>query len=304
MKRLYIFLIAIMAGPVLHAQQLPHFSQYMLNEFAENPAVAGKNPFIEASSVNRNQWIGITDAPRTYLLSVNGPLKNDHFGVGGQLFTDITGPTRRTGFYLSYAYRMTITKDIKLSLGVDGGILQFMVDGSKINLKDMTDNVMSTGLQSILLPDFGFGVYINNKDKWYAGVSAPQIMQDKIKFFDYSSNTSSMINRHYFLSGGYKYNVNENFALLPSTMIRFVDPAPVQFDLSLRVSYRNMVWVGTSYRNLDAWVAMAGYTFRENISAGYAYDFSTTNIKNYSSGSHEIFVALRFNRKPPADVKK
>jgi type IX secretion system PorP/SprF family membrane protein len=298
MKRLAVILFAIVAATVLNAQQLPHFSQYMLNDYAENPAIAGKNPYFEASSVNRNQWVGITDAPRTYLLSVNGPLKNDHFGVGGQLFTDITGPTRRTGFYLSYAYHMNITKDIKLSLGVDGGLLQFTVDGSKVNLHDPSDNVLSSGLQSVLLPDFGFGAYLYNKDKWYVGFSAPQIMQDKIKFFDYMSNTTSVINRHYFLSAGFKYAVNDNFALLPSTMIRFVDPAPVQFDISLRVCYRNMIWVGSSFRNLDAWVMMAGYTYREALSIGYAYDFSTTNIKNYSSGSHEIFLSIRFNHKP------
>ncbi len=298
MKRPSLFLFAVIAAGVLNAQQLPHFSQYMLNDYAENPAVGGTRPYFEATSINRYQWVGITDAPRTYLMTVSGPLKNEHFGVGGQLFTDITGPTRRTGFYLSYSYHMTITKDIKLSLGVDAGILQFTVDGSQIHLRDPGDNVLSSGLQSVVMPDFGFGAYLYNKDKWYVGFAAPQIMQNKIQFFDYMNSTTSVINRHYMLTAGYKYSINDYFAVQPTTVIRYVDPAPVQFDLGVRCIYKNMVWVGAAYRNLDAWVAMLGYTFRESLTLGYAYDFSTSNIANYNSGSHEVFMAIRFNHKP------
>ncbi len=299
MKRLLTYIFLLSGAGLLNAQQLPHFSQYMLNDYAENCAVAGKNPYIEASSINRYQWFGITDAPRTYLLSINGGLKNPHFGVGGQIFTDITGPSRRTGCYLSYSYHAKITKDIKISLGVQGGILQYMVDGSQIILHDQGDLVMSNGLQSVLMPEFGFGAYVYNKDIWYVGFSIPEIVENKLRFFDYMASTQSVIQRHYTLMGGYKYPINELFTIQPTFIARYVDPAPVQFDIGVRVIYRNKIWVGGSYRNLDAIVGLIGYTFRDNITIGYAYDFATTNIQNYSTGSHELFVSLRFNR-PPA----
>ena len=118
----------------------------MLNDYPMNPAIGGSRPYFEGMSNNRYQWIGITDAPRTYMLSVNGPLKNQPMGLGGLLFTDIVGPTRRTGLYFSYAYQMKVSDKIKVSLGISAGILQFMVDGSKITLHDLADNVISNGL--------------------------------------------------------------------------------------------------------------------------------------------------------------
>jgi type IX secretion system PorP/SprF family membrane protein len=303
MKKLYAFLLFFFVTCLSVAQQMPHFSQYMLNDYAENPAIGGKNPYFEASSINRYQWIGINDAPRTHQLSVNGPLKNPHFGVGGQLFTDIVGPTRRTGAYVSYAYHATLSKDIKFSLGLQAGILQFMVDGSKINLHDQTDNVLSNGLQSVIVPDFGFGAYVHNKDKWYIGISALQITQNRLKFFDYSSNSLSKLSRHYYVTAGYKYTINDFFAIQPTTVVRFDDPVPVQFDLGMRIIYKSRIWAGGGFRNLDAWVASIGYLYKDNITIGYAFDFTTSNIKNYSSGSHEIFLALRFHHSNPDAVK-
>jgi type IX secretion system PorP/SprF family membrane protein len=301
MKKTFLCFFAVLTAMALHAQQLPHFSQYMLNDYAENPAIGGKNPYFEASSINRYQWIGISDAPRTYMLSLNGPLKNPHFGVGGQIFTDVVGPSRRTGCYVSYSYHAAITKDIQLSLGLQGGVLQYMVDGSKINLRD-PDNVLSSGLQSVVMPEFGFGVYVHSKDKWYAGFSIPEIVEDKLKFFSYMGNTPSVIVRHYTFTAGYKYVLNENFAFQPTTVVRYLDPVPVQFDLGVRALYREKLWVGAAFRNNDAWVAMAGYVYKESLTIGYAYDFSTSNIQNYSSGSHEIFIGLRFHRTPDKQI--
>ena len=98
----------LMAVGVALAQQLPHFSQYYLNDYLINPAVGGSRPYFEGKSAHRYQWEGITDAPRTYTLSVNGPTKNQKMGFGGYIFTDNVGPTRRTGFNASYAYHIKV----------------------------------------------------------------------------------------------------------------------------------------------------------------------------------------------------
>ena len=167
----------------LFAQQLPHFSQFMVNDYVMNPAIGGKNPYFLGMSANRYQWGGITDAPRTYALSLHGPMKFDHMGIGGQLFTDIVGPTRRTGFYLSYAYHIPLTDKIKLSLGLNAGLLQFVIDGQKITLHDPGDLTLTNSLQSVLSPDFGAGFYLYS-DRFWVGASCLQIEQSKIKFFD------------------------------------------------------------------------------------------------------------------------
>jgi type IX secretion system PorP/SprF family membrane protein len=294
MKKISILLLALFPFAVI-AQQLPHYSQYMINDYVMNPAIGGKNNYFQGMSANRYQWGGITDAPRTYILSLNGPLKYDHMGIGGQLFTDIVGPTRRTGFYMSYAYHIPLTKKIKLSFGLSAGILQFMVDGQKINLHDAGDLILTNSLQSVLNADFNAGFYLYS-DRFWVGASCMQIQQNKLKFFDYMSNTTSLMNRHYYGMLGYRQPIGDNFVLEPSALLKFVQPAPFQFDIGMRMIYKEKFWLGGSYRSHDAIAIYTGYIFRENLMLGYSYDFTTTDLGNYSTGTHELILGIRFNR--------
>lgn len=297
-KKILTVLLLMVSFYTVKAQQLPHYSNYMINDYPMNPAIGGTNPYFEARSNNRYQWIGITDAPRTYILSVNGPTKSLNVGLGGLLFTDVVGPSRRTGFYLSYAYHLKITEKIKISMGLSAGVLQFTVDGSKIYLADPSDIAISNGLQSVVIPDFGAGVYAYSTDKkWYAGASVPQVLQNKLRFFDNYTSTLSKLNIHYYVIGGYRFNIGENFKIEPSACMKFVNPAPFQFDLGLRGIYREKIWVGAAFRYLDAVSAMVGYTMQENITFAYSYDFTTTNIRKYSTGTHELMIGIRFYRK-------
>ncbi len=293
--RKYFFILIDFFTLVIFSQQLPHYSQYMINDYVMNPAIGGKNNYFEGLSANRYQWGGITDAPRTYVLSVNGPLKFEHMGIGGQLFTDNVGPTRRTGFYLSYAYHAPITEKIKLAFGLSAGILQFMVDGQKITLHDAGDLILTNALQSCLTPDFTAGFYLYS-DRFWIGASCLQIQQNKLKFFDYMSGTASVMNRHYYGMLGYKLPLGDDFVLEPSALLKFVNPAPFQFDISLRAIYKQKVWLGGSFRNRDAIAIYTGYVFRENLMLGYSYDFTTTDLGNYSTGTHELVIGIRFNR--------
>ncbi len=299
MKKIIAILLFIAAVADLQAQQLPLYSNYMLNDYPMNPAIGGTRPYFEAMSNNRYQWIGITDAPRTYMLSVNGPTKNQNVGLGGLLFTDIVGPTRRTGLYLSYAYHLKLSQKVRLSLGLSGGILQFMVDGSKITLHDPHDNVISSGVESVLIPDFGAGVYAYSTDhKWYVGASVPQVTQNRIKFYDYTNTGLSRLATHYYVTAGYQFYLGNDFKLEPSTCVKFVSPAPVQFDIGLRAIYKDKLWLGGAFRYLDAMSAMIGYTLQENITFAYSYDFTTTAIKKYSTGTHEIMIGIKFHKTP------
>jgi type IX secretion system PorP/SprF family membrane protein len=296
-KKITAILILILSVAQLSAQQLPHYSNYMLNDYPMNPAVGGSRPYFEGMSNNRYQWVGITDAPRTYILSVNGPLKNLKMGVGGLLFTDIVGPTRRTGFYLSYAYHMKVAEKVRISLGLTGGILQFVIDGSKITKHDPYDRVISGGVETSYIPDFGAGVYAYSTDhKWYVGASVPQIVQNKIKFNDYTETGLSKLVMHYYVTGGYKFNVGDNFKIEPSTCLKFVTPAPFQFDLGLRAIYKDKIWIGGAFRYLDAISALVGFTMQENITLAYSYDFTSTAIKKHSTGTHELMIGIRFHK--------
>ena len=297
MKKILSVLFFIYLASQAVAQQLPLYTQYMLNEFVINPAACGKNNYFEAKSNNRYQWQGITDAPRTYILSVNGPLKSRKVGVGGYLFTDITGPTRRTGIYANYAYHLKINDNIKLALGLSAGILQFSVDGSKITLHDNGDVALGNGVQSVLLPDFGFGINLYAKD-FSLGFSAPQLVQNKLDFFESHSNVRSKLEDHYFINGAYRIHLGDDIEVEPSAMVKILKPVPTQIDVGLKAMYRELLWIGGAYRSRDAYSAMVGFEIKKHISFAYAHDFTFSNIKNYSTGTHEIMVGLKFVRPP------
>lgn len=276
-------------------QQLPQISLFPDNSYVLNPGIAGSNPWFEVKGMNRTQWTGITDAPRTFTLSVQGPLKNPHMGVGGYLFTDNAGPTRRTGIQLSYAWHVFLNDKVKLGLGLSGGVLQFAIDGSKIKLAQDGDPALLGQLQSQTVFDATFGAYLHSEN-WYVGFSLPQLLQNEISVFDSQKQELNKIEDHYYAMAGYKYAINDDLKVEPSVLLKYVNPVPLKWEANLRLWYKNMVWLGGSYRSADAVVAMAGYQFKESINLAYAYDITTSGLKNYSSGTHEILIGFRFNQ--------
>lgn len=297
MKKVIIISLILLCGSSLFSQQLPHFSQYFLNDFLINPAVAGSRGYFEGVSTHRYQWEGITDAPRTYTLSVQGPSKNRKMGFGGYIFTDIVGPTRRTGVNASYAYHLQLNETTKLSLGLNAGLLQFMIDGSKITLRDQNDAIITDGVQSTLVPDAGFGLYLYHK-KYFFGFSAPQLLNYKVKFFDVGQNPSGTLPSHFFVTAGYKFHASEDFTIEPIAFMKYVTPAPIQFEGTLKITYKDKFWLSGTYRDKDAITASIGFLINNSFTIGYAYDFTTTNIKNYSDGTHELMLGARFYSRP------
>jgi type IX secretion system PorP/SprF family membrane protein len=303
-KFLYITVIVLLVTN-LQAQQLPQYTQYMLNDLAINPAVAGKDNFADMRSNNRYQWVGMTDAPRTYMLTLHSPLKNRHMGLGTHIYTDIVGPTRRVGISLAYAYHIKIAEKTRVSLGLNAGIQQWGIDGHKLHLHDAGDDNLLTQYQTRIVPDFGAGIYVHN-DKWYLGFSAPQLYQSPIKLYPNGDHKGTLVT-HFLLNGAYKFDINDDFKIEPSFLAKYASPAPIKVDVGARVIYQEQVWLGVGYRHNDALTALVGFMYKNYLMIGYSYDFTTTNLKNYSSGTHELMLGLRFSKQQskhwPEDVE-
>lgn len=285
------------------AQQLPQYTQYMLNEMAINPAAAGREDYTDVRSNNRYQWVGITDSPRTYMLTANGPIKGKNMGLGMHLYTDIVGPTRRTGLNFAYAYHIKVDEETFVSLGLSAGILQWGIDGHKLILRDEGDANLLQSYRTAIVPDFGTGVYFYKKNRFYFGVSAPQIYQAPIKIYNDSPSNSKIVT-HFNINGAYKFDIGDDFKVEPSLLMKYAKPAPLVIDLSVRAIYQDQVWLGAGYRswivngvNSEAFTALVGYMYKDYLMFGYSYDFCTTNIKKYSTGTHEVMLGLRFSRK-------
>jgi len=270
----------------------------MLNQYIINPAYTGLNDYFVASTNYRNQWVGIEDAPRTYALTVHGPGKSGKYGLGGSLYNDVTGPTSKSGMYLSYAYHFQVSPTQNVSMGISGGIMQYKVDGTKITVFDPGDQVLSNSRLTTLVPDFGWGVYWHQKDKFYLGLSTPQFIQSRISFLENNIKSPSILTIHYFLNGGYTFDLGDNFDIEPSFLTKYSYPTDVQVDIGARVIFRKFLWVGGVFRTDDAVSAIIGFsTPNDQLDFGYSYDLTTTNLSNYNFGTHELMVTAKFGKK-------
>ena len=295
-KQFFVSLAFCLLCKVGSAQQLPVFTQYIFNKYVFNPAVTGTEDNFSATANYRYQWQGITDAPRTYILSLHGPHKFKNFGLGGALYTDVTGPTSKTGMYLSYAYHIRVANETKLSLGLSGGLMQYSVDGTKINLASPGDLTLANTLMTRIVPDFGFGAYLYNK-KFFCGISVPQFIQARLDFSDDGTQTLSNLTSHFYLNTGYTFQVNRDFSLEPSMMMRYVSPVIPQFDVAAKGIYKKNYFIGVMGRTQTGLSVLAGFqSTNGKFNFGYAYDVNTVGISAYSSGSHELMVKATFGK--------
>jgi len=288
MKRIKLIIIAAIISISANAQQFSLYSQYMHNKYALNPAVAGSQEGLTMGASYRQMWTGFKDAPSIKTLYGHTAI-NETMGVGGKVFSLTTGPTSQSGFEGTYAYHLKIGDDLKLGLGLSAVLTQYSINKSLIDLKNPDDNVMSTGGESLIVPDANFGAYLYSKN-YYVGLVAAQLIPLKANFkSDFLENKQE---RHYFLHGGYNYEINDNLSIEPSILFRYIEAGALQLDANLKFTIKQMFWIGGSYRLNDAAVAMVGVK-AGNILFGYSYDYTLSDIGNYSNGSHELVLILK-----------
>lgn len=291
--RRFIFLIVLaISATYVNGQQLPLYSQYMLNNFVTNPGIAGSDGYWTTKLTYRHQWLGFEGAPITQTLTAHGTLGNETNGVGAIFYNDIIGPTRKTGLNVVYAHHLELG-DARLGIGLQGGIFQYNINGVKILTTTSGDNAIPEGSNNVIVPDAAFGLYLYSEN-YFVGLSAPQLIESQIKLSSQNIVRLSKLSRHYFLSGGYKYEVNRDLVVEPSIFVKFVAGAPLQVDLNTKMIFEEKYWVGLSYRSFAAISLMGGLTLNDNWNFGYAYDFTTTAIRNFNNGSHELVVGYDF----------
>lgn len=305
--------IMLMVGN-LSAQQLPQYTQYMFNNYLNNPAFSAHKDCYRVVTGYRSQWTGITGAPNTGQVSIYGPTNSTNFnrkiGIGGTVYTDKIGSTMRTGVYGSFAWHTILASlnskdDLHMGLGLSGGFSQYKVNLNDVTLTDIDDPALAYGVESIVLPDAIFGAlfYSNN---YYLGVSVHQLIRSKFKIFDIELGAEpGRLYHHYFVNGGYTFDLTNVFDLEMAMMVKQTRNLPLHCDFTtilsmqtLKLTNQNKAWVGISYRTQDAIAMLIGYTYHRFLQIGYSYDFTTSNLKYYSNGTHEIIISYRFCESP------
>ncbi len=304
MKRIIPIFIFGLIGVAAFGQQYPLFSNYILNGFGFNPGVAGSVDYLDARLTYRTQWVGQNDAPQTQIVSGHAKLQNLPIGIGGYFFNDEAGAIKRTGVTGVVSYCQMLGTNNRISFGIAGGYNNIRLR-SGYRVENENDPFLAESMTGVGVPDFSAGVYFKNSGGLWLGASVPQILEQELTFkssdLDSMENISGRLIRHYYLMGGYNIPVNQNIQVEPSVLVKMVNGSPVQYDISAVVHLMEKFWFGGSYRSEDAIAIMAGVDISSNFSLGYAYDMTTSQLKNYGTGSHEITLGIKFGHGKDSD---
>lgn len=295
-----VTVMLVVLGLSTKAQQDPMYTQYMFNTQTINPAYAGTWESIGFMVLGRHQWTGWEGAPETYTFTVQAPLKNERVALGLNVINDKVGYVKRLYVFGDYSYLVPLSEKTNLRLGLKGGFTSYSHNLQAHNILDPNDPSFVGEIDSKLKPNFGVGAFLYSK-KAYVGFSIPRVVNSEFEN-DYQNFSVKSQLRHYFLMAGAVFPMGENIKFKPTTLMKasFTSETgtPLQFDLSGNFLIKEKLWLGAMWRSGDSFGFIAQFLFKEKLRVGYAIDFSTTNLKNYNNGTHEIMVSyeLRFKK--------
>lgn len=295
-KRWMGMVLAMCLGTGLLAQQDPQFTQYMFNLLALNPAYAGSADRVSLKALTRHQWVGFEGAPTTQTLTIHSPVWQESIGVGGTIMRDSHGPITQYTFMADVAYRIFMGNS-KLAFGLKGGLNLLQGNYADLNPLQAGDQVFQANVNTKLDPQFGFGMMWYS-DRHFLGISTPKLLRTEFFETDSLAFVSDVGQRpHYFLTGGYVFDLGVYHKFKPTFLVKAVQGAPISFDLSANFLFFEKFWLGAMYRHNDAVGALAQYHITNDLSVGYAYDYPLSPLRNYSGGSHEIMIGFEFGNK-------
>lgn len=283
------------------AQQDAQFTQYMYNTMSVNPAYAGSRDGLSALLLYRTQWVGLDGAPDTGTFNIHSPIggEDGKVGLGLSVVNDRIGPTQETYVDVDFSYTINTSDKGRLSLGLKAGGHFLDVKYSELNQYNAGDPLLQTDIENKFSPNVGAGIYYRSADKWYLGLSVPNLLETK--HFDEASLSQATERMNAYLIGGYVFDINTDLKLKPAFLMKAVTGAPLQADLTVNALYKEKFTVGLAYRWSAALSGLLGYQVSDSLMLGFGYDREVTDLgqTQFNSGSFEVF--LRFE---PRDLTK
>ncbi len=305
-----------------NAQQKPQYTQYILNNYIINPAITGIENYIDVKAAYRQQWTGLQNAPQTSYLTAHMPLgktddwqsstsfnmvgenplgrsyKEDyqasksHHGIGLVAVVDKTGPLSNATFDFTYAYHLGLAPRLNLAMGVGLGVSKISLNTADLTLENPIDDaIANSGTINRIKPDVNAGLWLYSAE-FFAGVSVQQLLPQTLSFSDNQSYDTGKTVPHLFATTGYRFWLNDDLTLIPSVMFKYVNPVPLGIDFNAKLTFRDKIWIGGSYRKDDSFSGMVGFNVGALFNVGYAYDFTTSALNSVSRGTHEIVLGL------------
>jgi type IX secretion system PorP/SprF family membrane protein len=313
---LLLMILLVSFSKELYSQQVPMYSQYIMNGYLVNPSFAGRDGYSTVTLTAREQWVGLAQNPATYAASFQTrllknsyiskstevrkklvkPSRGSRVGMGGYIFSDNNGIMRRTGLQAIYAYHIPIGRNEEnrstLSFGLAMTAYQFAVNIDN-QIYDIDDPFLNTYKRSVFIPDFNFGTNYTTS-RYYLGFAMTNLLRGSLLFGDVENSRRGELG-HFYLTGGIKFPVAGDWIVEPSAFVKSSDMVfkSIQMDITSRVYYRNDYWAGLSWRTNDALILLLGLKY-DRFYFAYAFDFTLTDIRRQSNGTHELTVAVKF----------
>jgi type IX secretion system PorP/SprF family membrane protein len=294
MKKIYFIAILALAITELKAQQDPHYTQYMYNMSVMNPAYAGSKEGMSGGFLYRKQWVEIEDAPTTGTFFIHSPVGRN-VGLGLSVISDKIGPVEENNFYADFSYTLNLGGEHKLAFGLKGGLTMHKIDFNFISTtlpQQVSSDPFFSGNPNNTFLNIGSGVFYYT-DKYYVAFSVPNMLKSKYLDFDGRQYGTEVI--HYFLTGGYVFDINPNLKFKPFAMIKSSVNAPTSFDVSTNFMLYDKLELGATYRLEDSFGAMVNFTITPSLRVGYAYDHVNSDLKGVAPASHEVMLLFDLN---------
>jgi type IX secretion system PorP/SprF family membrane protein len=291
-----IFICVSLVSLQVNAQQDPQFTNYMYNMSVINPAYATDDlGVINMGGFYRTQWVGAIGAPKSATLFVHSPI-NDKIEMGLSIVSDAIGDVvNENNIYVDFAYVIPVSDKNKISFGIKGGVTLYDADFTGFEYTDTPpDPAFATNISQVF-PNIGIGTYFFS-EKYYLGLSAPNLLSSKHLEQTDGIETIGVEAIHYFFTGGYVFDLKSDLKFKPAFMVKGASGAPLSVDLTANILINNFVEVGAAYRFDDAVSGLINFYLTPNLRVGYSYDYTISNLGNYNSGTHEIFLLFDLDK--------
>lgn len=298
MKRILSILLLSLIMHTVQAQQLMNSSLYDLQGNLHNPAVAGLQQQTVLGASYRSMWSGIEGSPVTALVFGSTYLQKAKIGIGGYLYSDVTGPTSRRGIQTSYAYHIPMQNGAQFSVGLEARFQQFAIDKAMLIDALGNDPVMG-GAATRFKGDAGLGVAYTSA-KWQLGASVSQLIQSKLDFYtgNLQRNEEARLYRHFYLHGSYQWQVDANTRIIPNFLVIYLPNAPTELQAGARVEHRELFWWGLSLRARQSWMLSTGIKLQKKMTIGYSFDIYSTPLSVFDQGpnAHELLLRYQLSK--------
>ncbi len=275
------------------AQQDPTYTQYNFNTQTINPAYAGSWESLGFMVLGRNQWVGIKGAPETITFSIQSPTRNENVGLGFNIISDKLGRESKFGISGDYSYRLQLKRGrTYLRLGLKAGMTNYtnnLSQYAQYASSSSDDPINQIDIDGKYLLNFGFGAFLYS-ERFYLGLSVPKLLENKY-ISDYTNYSSIAEIRHFYLQGGYAWDLSEDIKFKPTFLARVTSGSPASFDLTANFIFKDKVSLGAMHRFGDSFGFIGQWLFDKKLRIGYSIDFTISELQHYSGGTHEVMVS-------------